>query len=92
MSQQASHDGPEAVHDEITWVGAQWLMHGYCGRAEPAKPATPPAAEPAGQASQPAELRPVAAVRRRKPWQQRVVRIGPPRAGETTPDARQRAA
>ena len=62
--------------DDVTWVGAQHLMHGYCGRAseEPgAQPASPPVPE----------LRPVAIVRTR-PRQARVVRIGPPRSKPTT--------
>jgi hypothetical protein len=73
---QDSHDGDvqgdEGIHDElpeITWVGDQRLMSGYCGRAVET-PAT----------VTPAESRPVAVVRRAKRSQGRVVRIGPPRA------------
>ena len=61
--------------EEITWVGAQHLMHGYCGRAiqEPgSQPASPPVLE----------VRPIAVVRT-KSRQARVVRIGPPRSSPT---------
>ena len=74
-SQGAAGDEQAGNRDEITWVGAQHLMHGYCGRAseEPgSQPASPPVPE----------VRPVAFVRTR-PRQARVVRIGPPRS--TTP-------
>jgi hypothetical protein len=62
--------------DAITWVGAQHLMHGYCGRASEvpeAQPASPPVME----------YRPIAVVRTR-PRQARVVRIGPPRSTPAT--------
>ena len=75
-SQGESGDDEQADgRDEITWVGAQYLMHGYCGRAseEPgSQPASPPVLE----------VRPIAVVRT-KSRQARVVRIGPPRS--TTP-------
>jgi hypothetical protein len=64
--------------DEIAWVGAQHLMHGYCGRASdaPARvPAVPPVLE---------MRRPIATVRTR-PRQARVVRIGPPRLTPALP-------
>ena len=73
MSQQAPdgqrEDDPETEpQPEITWVGQQWQMDGYCGRAIP--PALPPA--PA------VGVRPVAVVRTRRS-QGKVVRIGPPK-------------
>jgi hypothetical protein len=58
--------------DDVSWVGAQHLMHGYCGRASESRDAqlaSPPVPE----------ARPVAVVRT-KPRQARVVRIGPPRS------------
>jgi hypothetical protein len=64
--------------DEVAWVGAQHLMHGYCGRASDApgdEPATPPMLE---------MRRPIAVVRTR-PRQARVVRIGPPRSMPASP-------
>jgi hypothetical protein len=70
-SQDASgQDGVEAREPQITWVGEQRLMEGYCGRA----PAAAAGEEPAAN-----ELRPIAVVKTR-PGQDRVVRIGPPRA------------
>ncbi len=73
MSQQApdaqpEDDGETDPQPEITWVGQQWRMDGYCGRAT--SPAAPPA--PA------VEVRPVAVVRTRRS-QGKVVRIGPPK-------------
>jgi hypothetical protein len=75
---QDSHDGDvqgdKGSHSElpeITWVGDQRLMSGYCGRA---------VETPATTTATPAESRPVAVVRRAKRSQGRVVRIGPPRA------------
>jgi hypothetical protein len=75
---------------EITWVGEQRLMDGYCGRATAAaatKPAatnpapTAPAAAPAGGAA--AGLRrvgrPIATTRGRTRRRETVVRVGPPR-------------
>ena len=82
MSQQApdgqgsGDEQPESEpQPEITWVGQQWRMDGYCGRAM-----TPPPAPPATQTSPPpaAEGRPVAVVRTRRPGE-KVVRIGPPK-------------
>ena len=67
MSQGSSGQEPNSEpDDEITWVGEQRLMDGYCGRA----PVKPP----------PQERRPVAVVRRMRAGQAKVVRIGPPRA------------
>jgi hypothetical protein len=71
MSQQAPHgqegnDEESGPPSEITWVGQQWRMDGYCGRA--AQAPAPPAVE----------VRPVAVVRTRRS-QAKVVRIGPPR-------------
>lgn len=83
MSQQGSQ-GQDAGNDgggEITWVGEQRLMHGYCGRATRAVQATKPAS-PIGTEQGEAALavRPVAALsskaRRRR---QAVVRVGPMR-------------
>jgi hypothetical protein len=90
MSQQGSNgQGGAGPHRQITWVGMQHLMHGYCGRAGGApEPEQPAGAGAAGAASDtgPAEVRPVALVRTR-PRQGRVVRIGPPRRAESTPAA-----
>ena len=75
-SQGESGDDEQAdSRDEITWVGAQHLMHGYCGRASE-EPGTLPASPPV------LEVRPVAVVRT-KLRQARVVRIGPPRSSTT---------
>ena len=72
MSQQApdaqpEDDGETEPQPEITWVGQQWRMDGYCGRAMPAPAPTPVA-----------EVRPIAVVRTRRA-QGKVVRIGPPK-------------
>ena len=77
MSQQApdahpEDDGETEPQPEITWVGQQWRMDGYCGRAEPQAPVA------AQEATSAAEVRPVAVVRTRRS-QGRVVRIGPPK-------------
>ena len=71
-SQGESGDEQADAGAEITWVGAQHLMHGYCGRASDAPGASevPPVLE----------ARPIAVVRRATPRQARVVRIGPPRS------------
>ncbi len=61
-------EGPTHNEPEITWVGLQHLMHGYCGRAAAAE-------EPVTESR--LKARPVAIVRT-KPRQGRVVRIGPP--------------
>lgn len=73
MSQDSHRDAVDDDDDdgnevnEITWVGDQRLMDGYCGRAT--------------TADQPAsELRPVAVVKQARRSQGRVVRIGPPRS------------
>ena len=72
---QASQGLDEADREpEITWVGEQRLMHGYCGRAT-----SRPMPRPDGQG-----VRPVAVVRTR-PRQGKVVRIGPPRAAVVSP-------
>ena len=91
MSQQGSNGqgGAAPPRQQITWVGMQHLMHGYCGRADQAPSSPPPpakaaAAGDAGPAGQ--QQRPVAVVRT-KPRQGRVVRIGPPRPTESTPAA-----
>ena len=57
---------------EITWVGDQRLMSGFCGRATAC-------GTPATETIPPKESRPVAVVRTKRS-QGRVVRIGPPRA------------
>ena len=84
MSQASQGQQPqsdEGNEPEVTWVGQQWRMDGYCGRA----PAEAPQPQPATP-----ELRPVAVVRRAKPSQGKVVRIGPPReAATTTPPPRE---
>jgi hypothetical protein len=75
MSQQAP-DGQEREtppEPEITWVGQQWRMEGYCGRATPEPALTPPAAVPPAPE---VDVRPVAVVKTRRS-QGRVVRIGP---------------
>ena len=75
-SQGESGDDEQADgRDEITWVGAQHLMHGYCGRAVAAEESAAQGASGDGGVE---ETRPVAVVRT-KPWQGRVVRIGPPK-------------
>jgi hypothetical protein len=72
---QAAHgatgdDDDQQGEDEVTWVGAQYLMDGFCGRACDA---------PAARQQQPVlQVRPIAVVRTR-PRQAKVVRIGPPR-------------
>jgi hypothetical protein len=72
-SQGATGDEQAGNRDDITWVGAQHLMHGYCGRASDAPGASEQPATPV------LEMRPIAVVRTR-PRQARVVRIGPPRS------------
>ena len=68
---QAEENGETEPQPEITWVGQQWRMDGYCGRA---MPATPPAAPPPPAGG----VRSVAVVRTRRS-QGKVVRIGPPK-------------
>lgn len=77
---ESGNDERADGRDEITWVGAQHLMHGYCGRASELPAAAQPASPPV------LEVRPIAVVRTR-PRQARVVRIGPPRSATpaTTP-------
>ena len=62
---QRDEEDDETREPEITWVGEQRLMEGYCGRAT-----APPAR---------LQERPIAVVRTRA-GQGKVVRIGPPRA------------
>ena len=71
------HGQGGGIHAEITWVGQQQRMHGYCGRADAA-----PAARPA------VENRPVALLQRPRGV---VVRIGP-RALAETADVQAKAA
>jgi hypothetical protein len=71
-SQGETGDERADHRDEITWVGSQHLMHGFCGRAGEAS-GVEPADAPV------LEVRPIAVVRTR-PRQARVVRIGPPRS------------
>jgi hypothetical protein len=70
---------------QITWVGQQWQMDGYCGRALPAVPTAEPDPTPAPPETPAGTrgVRPIAVVRTR-PAQGRVVRIGPPRESATT--------
>ncbi len=81
MSQGSNDDGQGDVGSEqlpeITWVGDQRLMSGYCGRAATVAPDAQQR-PPAGAI----ESRPVAVVRRAKRSQGRVVRIGPPKSGD----------
>ena len=70
-------DEQGAGRQEITWIGAQHLMHGYCGRASE-EPGTRPTSPPV------LEVRPIAVVRT-KSRQARVVRIGPPRSSTPPP-------
>ena len=88
MSQQGSNgqDG-QGNPEQITWVGMQHLMHGYCGRAgeAPKTPQEQPATTPGP--TEPADVRPVAVVRSRPRQTTRVVRIGPPRSAASTPAA-----
>ena len=62
---------------EVRWVGAQHLMHGYCGREVVTGKAQVPAAG-ANRGARVDVVRPVALLDRRR---QRVVRIGPRPAG-----------
>jgi hypothetical protein len=81
MSQVSpGHDEDADGEPEVTWVGQQWRMDGYCGRATQAQ--SPPAPPPVA----PELVRPVAVVRTR-PSQGRVVRIGPPKAVANSPAA-----
>ena len=78
MSQASpGHDEDAEGEPEVTWVGQQWRMDGYCGRAVPAETQPQPLPEPQ-------VVRPVAVVKTRRPSQGRVVRIGPPRAVNET--------
>jgi hypothetical protein len=77
-------DGGGGREPQITWVGQQWQMDGYCGRATTAAAAAEPQPVPAAP-PMPADtqgVRPIAVVRTR-PSQGRVVRIGPPRESAT---------
>jgi hypothetical protein len=89
MSQQGSNgqDG-NVPPQQITWVGMQHLMHGFCGRATDAPPSEPQAVQqqPAAGGIEPADVRSVAVVRT-KPRQGRVVRIGPPRVVQSARSA-----
>lgn len=81
---QGSQGQDAADGAEITWVGEQRLMQGYCGRATPtpAVPATPIAvAEPAGETTGRAG-RPIATVRGRSRRREMIVRVAPPRTAE----------
>jgi hypothetical protein len=84
MSQQASQDGQGAdgqSHEadgslpEVSWVGEQRLMHGYCGRAitprrwRPRRGSKRRAAGGRGS--------PGAAAKRQQPARAKVIRIGP---------------
>ena len=72
-----SQDGADG-RSEITWVGQQHLMPGFCGRACDAP-------VPQREQEQPViEMRPIALVRTR-PRQAKVVRIGPPRMATPAP-------
>lgn len=87
MSQQGSNgQGGASPQQQITWVGMQHLMHGYCGRAEEAPASEQQRTPTAANDPELAEVRPVAVVRT-KTRQGRVVRIGPPRRAESTPAA-----
>ncbi len=86
MLQQASQDGQDANGQqqgdgrfpEITWVGEQRLMHGYCGRAATPEPSTTAApVRPANAATLDARPAAAAAARRARPSRAKVVRIGP---------------
>lgn len=71
MSQ--GEDGQDGDQEpEIVWVGEQWRMSGYCGRA-----VTGASSAKEENAANDA-LRPIAVVKTR-PRQAKVVRIGPPR-------------
>jgi hypothetical protein len=83
VSQGEPGDEQAGGRDEITWVGAQHLMQGYCGRASEV-PAAAAAGQSAGEAPPTLESRPIAVVRTRL-RQTRVVRIGPPRATPRQP-------
>ena len=78
MSQasQAQREKEESGEPEVTWLGQQWRMDGYCGRAPDDGRAN--ASSAPAEAVKP-ELRPVAVVRRARRSQGKVVRIGPPR-------------
>lgn len=80
---QGSQGQDAADGAEITWVGEQRLMQGYCGRATAtAVPATPvAAAEPAGETTGRAG-RPIATVRGRSRRREMIVRVAPPRDAE----------
>ena len=69
----AARPAGNGTHGQVTWVGAQHLMQGYCGRAvvtgRVAEDATP-AADPGA----PRATRPVALLQRSRG---QVVRIGP---------------
>ena len=85
MSEQGSNgEGGDVGPHEITWIGMQHLMHGYCGRTADAPKAAPAGSD--GDDGSRAE-RPIAVVRRTRPRQARVVRIGPPRVGVDSPRA-----
>jgi hypothetical protein len=81
MSQESQ--GQDARTDgEITWVGEQRLMQGYCGRADGAAAAsktTPPTSAPAQASGPPGAGRPVAAVRGRPRRRGAVLRVAPAR-------------
>jgi hypothetical protein len=77
MSQDDRRDGGNG--EEVTWVGSQWLMDGYCGRA-PVKPG--PTTQAVKPQATPAADRPIAVVRTRRRRQAPVMRIGPRRVNE----------
>lgn len=77
MSHGSQGQDADGSGEEITWVGEQRLMQGYCGRATAtAVLATPvAAAAPAGETAG----RPIATVRGRSRRREMIVRVAPPR-------------
>jgi hypothetical protein len=68
---------------EIAWVGQQWRMEGYCGRAIPEIPEQPATDARQVQQEQLEDRGRTVAVVKTLPWQGKIARIGPPRMTPT---------
>jgi hypothetical protein len=83
----SENEGGGERKSDIAWVGQQWRMEGYCGRAT-----MPEIAEQAAtdtrqvQQEQTTEDGRTVAVVKTLPWQGKIARIGPPKTPLVTQD------
>ena len=79
MASAAESENQGEREREIAWVGQQWRMEGYCGRAIPEIPEQPAGDARQVQQEQTEDGGRTVAVVKTLPWQGKITRTGPPK-------------